>query len=144
MERWAYIGPAGCGRYGSMARVAAQRTTSRRRTVGIAVGAALLVLLLIAGLAFANSISVTNVTNNAKSLHWTNAALGTSALARAGLVQAVTFGELEENGRAADRQVPAPGGIGLLERTTGIFLSGDIVYDGSLRTQLEQLREQLR
>ncbi len=66
--------------------------------MGIAVGAALLVLVLIAGLAFANSISVTNVTNNARSLHWTNATLGTSALARAGLVQAVTFGELEENG----------------------------------------------
>ncbi|HEU4895859.1 MAG TPA: HAMP domain-containing sensor histidine kinase, partial [Acidimicrobiia bacterium] len=81
---------------------AAQRMTSRRRTVGIAVGAALVVLVLIAGLAFANSISVTNVTNNAKSLHWTNAALGTSALARAGLVQAVTFGELEENGLVAD------------------------------------------
>jgi glyoxylase-like metal-dependent hydrolase (beta-lactamase superfamily II) len=26
----------------------------------------------------------------------------------------------------------SPGGIGLLERTTGIFLSGDIVYDGPL------------
>ena len=46
MERWAYIGSTGCGRYGSMARVAPQRMTSRRRTVGIAVGAALLVLLL--------------------------------------------------------------------------------------------------
>jgi signal transduction histidine kinase len=85
-----------------MVRVAAQRTTSRRRTVGIAVGAALFVLVLIAGLAFANSVSVTNVTNNAKSLHWTNAALGTSALARAGLVQAITFGELEENGLVDD------------------------------------------
>lgn len=70
--------------------------------MGIAVGVALLVLVLIAGLVFANSISVTNVTNNAKSLHWTNAALGTSALARAGLVQAVTFGELEENGLVDD------------------------------------------
>ncbi len=60
-----------------------------------AVGSAVLVLLLIAGLAFANSISVTRVTNNARSLHWTNATMGTSALARAGLVQAVTYFELQ-------------------------------------------------
>lgn len=52
-------------------------------------------MALIGGLAFVNSVSVTNVANNARSLHWTNAAMGTSALARAGLVQAVTFGELE-------------------------------------------------
>jgi signal transduction histidine kinase len=70
--------------------------------VVVSVGAALLVLVVIAGLAFANSVSVTNVTNNARSLHWTNASLGTSALARAGLVQAVTFGELEENGLVDD------------------------------------------
>lgn len=68
----------------------------------VSVGAALLVLVVIAGLAFANSVSVTKVTNNARSLHWTNATLGTSALARAGLVQAVTFGELEENGLVDD------------------------------------------
>ena len=60
-----------------------------------AVGAAVLVLLLVAGLAFANSISVTRVTNNARSLHWTNATMGTSALTRAGLVQAVTYFELQ-------------------------------------------------
>lgn len=80
-----------------MARVAASRTTSRKRTVGFAVGTALMVMVLIGGLAFVNSVSVTNVANNARSLHWTNAAMGTSALARAGLVQALTFGELEEN-----------------------------------------------
>ncbi len=56
-----------------------------------------MVMVLIWGLAFVNSVSVTNVANNARSLHWTNAAMGTSALARAGLVQAVTFGELEES-----------------------------------------------
>lgn len=55
-------------------------------------------MALIGGLAFVNSVSVTNVANNARSLHWTNAAMGTSALARAGLVQAVTFGELEASG----------------------------------------------
>jgi len=50
---------------------------------------------LLAGMAFANSISVARVANNARSLHWTNATMGTSALTRAGLAQAVTFAELE-------------------------------------------------
>lgn len=71
------------------------RQGGKRRTVFYAVGAAVVVLLLVAGLALANSVSVTRVTNNARSLHWTNATMGTSALARAGLVQAVTFHELE-------------------------------------------------
>ncbi|MGD2061479.1 MAG: hypothetical protein PVF87_11470, partial [Acidimicrobiia bacterium] len=70
-----------------MARVARVRTTSRRRTVAYAVGAGVVVLLLVAGLAFANSISVTRVIDNAGSLHWTNATMGTSALTRAGLAQ---------------------------------------------------------
>ena len=80
-----------------MAIVARTRPSGRQRTVLYAVGAAVLVLLLIAGLAFANSISVTRVTNNARSLHWTNATMGTAALTRAGLVQAVTFSELEDS-----------------------------------------------
>lgn len=81
-----------------MAGVARTRSTSRRRTVAYAIGAGVVVLLIVAGLAFANSISVTRVTNNARSLHWTNATMGTSALTRAGLVQAVTFAELQGNG----------------------------------------------
>jgi signal transduction histidine kinase len=55
-------------------------------------------LLIVAGLAFANSVSVARVTNNARSLHWANATLGTAALTRAGLVQAVTFAELQARG----------------------------------------------
>jgi signal transduction histidine kinase len=81
-----------------MARVARASSKVRKRTVVYAIGAAVLVLLLVAGLAFANSISVTRVTNNARSLHWANAAMGTSALTRAGLVQAVTFAELQGSG----------------------------------------------
>lgn len=76
----------------------AGRAVGRRRTIAYAVGAAVLLLLVVAGLAFANSLSVTRVANNARSLHWANAAVGTAALTRAGLVQAVTFAELEENG----------------------------------------------
>lgn len=69
------------------------------------VGAAVLVLLLVAGLAFVNSLSVKRVTNNARSLHWNNAAIGTSALTRAGLVQATTFSGLQGNGVVTSEDV---------------------------------------
>lgn len=81
-----------------MARVARARSASRRRTVVYAVGAALLMLLVVAGVTFVNSISVARVADNARSLHWTNATLGTAALTRAGLAQAATFAELLDNG----------------------------------------------
>lgn len=77
-----------------MARLAHVLSNSRKRTVVYAVSAAVVVLLLVAGLVFANSLSVTRVTDNARSLHWANATIGNSALTRAGLVQAVTFAEL--------------------------------------------------
>lgn len=73
-------------------------STSRKRIVAYALAVAVLVLLLVAGLAFANSTRVARVTKNAGSLHWTNATLGTAALTRAGLVQAVTFNELDGTG----------------------------------------------
>lgn len=88
-----------------MAEVVSGRSTTRRRTVVYSIGVGVTVLLLVAGLAFANSISVTRVTNNARSLHWTNATLGTSALTRAGLVQAITFGELEGEGVVTDEDM---------------------------------------
>jgi signal transduction histidine kinase len=83
-----------------MALLARARSSSRR-TVIYAVAAATVLLLVVAGLAFANSSSVIRVTQNAKALHWTNATMGTSALVRAGLVQAVTFAELSEMGVAS-------------------------------------------
>lgn len=81
-----------------MALLARARSSPRRRSVLYSVAAAVVVLLVVAGLAFVNSSSVIRVTQNAKALHWTNATIGTSALARAGLVQAVTFAELSEMG----------------------------------------------
>jgi signal transduction histidine kinase len=81
-----------------MATVVHESSTTRKRTVLYAVGSAVLVLFVVAGLAFANSLSVTRVTDNARSLHWNNTAIGTAALTRAGLVQAVTFAELSGDG----------------------------------------------
>lgn len=81
-----------------MASVARAHSRFSRRSVVYAVGAALLVLLVVAGLVFVNSISIARVTNNARSLHWTNATMGTAALTRAGLAQAATFAELLDYG----------------------------------------------
>jgi signal transduction histidine kinase len=81
-----------------MSSVQRARNTMRKRTVLYAVGCALGVLLLVAGFVFANTVSVSRVTNNARALHWNNSAVGTAALTRAGLVQAVTFAQLDDEG----------------------------------------------
>ncbi len=81
------------------------RTTIGKRTVAMAVGASLLLVLFVAGLAFANSVGAARVAENARSLHWANATLGTSSLTRAALVQAVTFVELEDQGLVTDEDV---------------------------------------
>jgi signal transduction histidine kinase len=71
----------------------------------MAVGASLLLGLFVAGLAFANSIGAARVAENARSLHWANATLGTSSLSRAALVQAVTFVGLADQGLVTDEDV---------------------------------------
>ena len=74
------------------------RPKARSRTVAIAVGASLLLVFFVSGLAFANSVGAARVAENARSLHWANATLGTSSLARAAVVQAITFAQLESEG----------------------------------------------
>lgn len=81
------------------------RHDARKRTVAMAVGVSLLLVLFVAGLAFANSIGAARVAENARSLHWANATLGTSSLTRAALVQAVTFVGLEQQGLVTDEDV---------------------------------------
>jgi signal transduction histidine kinase len=74
---------------------------NQRRSVGIAVAVALLLVVLVVGMAFANSVGASRVADNARALHWTNASLGTASAARSALVQASTFGELVESGIAS-------------------------------------------
>jgi signal transduction histidine kinase len=90
-----------------MGSVMSERPARKRRTVGIAVGATLLLVILVVGLAFANSIGAGRVADNARSLHWANASLGTAALTRSALVQAATFVELEESGLVGHDDVAA-------------------------------------
>jgi len=88
-----------------MVRVVRSRLIRERRSVAYALGAAALILVVVAGFVFVDSTRVGRVTDNALSLHWTNATTGTAALTRAGLVQAVTFGELEQNGLVGPEDV---------------------------------------
>ena len=67
---------------------------ARRRAVGAAIGATLLLVVVVLGLAFANSVGASKVAGNAEELHRANATLGTAALTRAAVVQATTFTEL--------------------------------------------------
>jgi signal transduction histidine kinase len=76
----------------------ATRPERKKRTVAVAVSASLVLVLFIAGLAFANSVGASRVAANAASLHWANATLGTSSLTRAALVQGTTFLGLEDDG----------------------------------------------
>jgi len=81
-----------------MGTVRITRPTGHGRSAGIAIGVTLLLVVFVVGLAFANSISASRVTDNARALHWTNSSLGTAALTRAALVQAATFAELSASG----------------------------------------------
>jgi signal transduction histidine kinase len=75
---------------------------ARRHAVTAASAAALLLVLFVAGLTFANSVGAARVAENAASLHWANSAAGTSALTRAALSQAVTFSDLHAQDMATD------------------------------------------
>jgi signal transduction histidine kinase len=88
-----------------MGSVMTLRPPMKRRTVGIAVGATLSLVILIVALAFANSVGAGRVADNARSLHWTNASLGTASVTRAALVQAATFTRLEQIGQATTDDV---------------------------------------
>lgn len=81
--------------------------TARRRAVMVALGATLILAVLVVGLAFANSIGAAQVARNAEDMHWANASLGTAALTRAALVQATTFAELADTGLVTEDDLAA-------------------------------------
>lgn len=85
-----------------MVKEVRDRPKAKNRTIAVVLGASFVVVLFVAGLAFANSIGAAKVAGNAASLHWANATLGTSSLARAAMVQATTFASLEDEGLVND------------------------------------------
>lgn len=125
------------------------RADTRKRTVAMAVGASLLLVLFVAGLAFANSIGAARVAENARSLHWANATLGTSSLARAALVQGVTFVELQQEGLVTDGEVAyatdqveaSLGELTTLQENAGESVSGPYLthYVAELEAAADQL-----
>ena len=91
--------------------------TARRRAVIVAIGATLILAVLVVGLAFANSVGAAQVARNAEELHHANASLGTAALTRAALVQATTFAELASTALVTDGDMTAAMGEALDARS---------------------------
>jgi signal transduction histidine kinase len=79
--------------------------TEKKRSVGVAVGVALLLALLVVGISFANAIGAGRVAGNARILHWANATSGTTTALRLTMAQASTFVELASTGQATQEDV---------------------------------------
>ncbi len=79
--------------------------TGGKRSVGVAVGVALLLALLVIGISYANAVGAVRVADNAKALHWANATSGTATALRLSLAQAFTFAELSRVGQATASDV---------------------------------------
>lgn len=75
---------------------------SRRALVGTSVFGALIVLIGF-GLLLSNTYGASQVAENARLLHWTNATKGTAAIARAAVSQAVFFSFEELSGAGSKR-----------------------------------------
>ena len=67
------------------------RSRRRQRATTLVVVLITAVGLLGVGMIFSSSFSASQVASHARSLHWTNAALGTAGIARASIAQAVFF-----------------------------------------------------
>lgn len=76
-----------------------------RRAVALGIGAALASVLLVTTAAIASTYTAQRVASNARALHWANSSLGTAAIARASVGQAVFFAVDRELGVASDGAV---------------------------------------
>ena len=84
------------------------RDPDSKRAVAIAGGAVIAVVFLALALIFTNSYGSQQVAANARTLHWTNATLGSASIARASIAQAIVFSVDEQLGVAdADAAVRA-------------------------------------
>ncbi len=67
------------------------RLCGDKRIVSVGVGATAAILLLAIALVFTNAFGARQVADTARALHWANATLGASAIARAANAQAIVF-----------------------------------------------------
>lgn len=93
---------------GMALRAGGERTATR--TAALGVGAVLASVLLVATASIASTYTAQRVASNARALHWANSALGTAAIARASVGQAVFFAvDLELGVASADAVETAVG-----------------------------------
>lgn len=76
-----------------------------KRTAALGIGAVLASVLLVTTAAIASTYTAQRVASNARALHWANSSLGTAAIARASIGQAVFFGVDRDIGVASDDAV---------------------------------------
>ena len=105
---------------------------SRKRAIGVAIGATSILVVLVVALAFANSVGAARVADNAQDLHWANASLGTAALTRAALVQATTFSELASSDLVTEDDLDAALGEARDARQRLVELRDDAGQSSSL------------
>ncbi len=79
----------------------AGRQRKDKRLVSVGVGATAAIVLLAVALVFTNAFGARQVADNARALHWANATLGASAIARAANSQALVFAADAELGTAS-------------------------------------------
>jgi signal transduction histidine kinase len=96
------------------------------RTMALAVGAVVASVLLVTTAAIASTYTAQRVASNARALHWANSTLGTAALARASIGQAVFFGVDEGIGVAS----PAAADTAVATARRDLEILGGLV-DGS-------------
>lgn len=88
----------------TMAMLVRDWVTTRRRTMQYAV-VAVLVVVLVAGIAFFSSSKVSRVAEDAQTLHWHDRAIGSSELVMIELTEAVTLAELQGGGEVTPADV---------------------------------------
>ncbi len=129
----------------------ANRHLKDKRLVSVGVGATSAIVLLAIALVFTNAFGARQVADNARSLHWANAALGASAIARAANSQALVFAvdaELGTTSRAHAEEALAEAQLTLDELEAWRMRGSEVGHDdpglaGALVTEVEAGRRVL-
>lgn len=104
---------------------------------------ALAIALLGVGIVFSNSFGAKQVASNARALHWTNATLGSTGIARAAVAQSVFFAFDERLGVTADdsKQAAIAEARVSLGPVVALLTSPDLPPDSDLAGQVGEFLE---